>query len=326
LIAKTVAITGASGFIGAHLVQKYLENGAKVIAIDNLVRGDVRRLPLKHKNLSFVNLDIRQENDELIPAISGADIVFHLAAVNGTDNFYKHPDLVLDVGIRGIINVMNSCRSANVRSLIVASSAEVYQSPPVIPTPETVPLMLPDSVNPRYSYGGSKIITELVAMNYHQEFFDRVIIFRPHNVYGPNMGSKHVIPQLILKSLQISEDESLKVLGSLKSSRAFAYISDVIDGLFLLDQKGRHREIYHIGTDEEISIGDLAKKILSEMGINAMIETQNNFKGETLRRCPDISKIKKLGYQPKIEISTGLRHTVNWYKENYKINLENSLI
>src|SRR5690349_22546124 len=98
----------------------------------------------------------------------------HLAAVNGTENFYTQPELVLDVGLRGALAVTNAGREAGVPDLIVASTAEVYQTPPVIPTPETVPLMLPDSLNPRYSYGGGKIVSELIAFNYGQDHYRQV--------------------------------------------------------------------------------------------------------------------------------------------------------
>src|SRR5262249_27716639 len=125
------------------------------------------------------------------------------AAINGTENFYKQPELVLDVGIRGCLAVVGACRRAGVAKLAVASSAEVYQTPGVVPTPEATPLMLPDSLNPRYSYGGAKIASELIAFNYGQQFFEKVQVFRPHNVYGPDMGWKHVVPQFIERALEL---------------------------------------------------------------------------------------------------------------------------
>ena len=132
-------------------------------------------------------------------AIRGADCVCHLAYINGTEFFYSKPDLVLEVAVKGMVNVLDACVEHGVREFILASSSEVYQTPPLIPTPETVPLSVPDVLNPRYSYGGGKIISELLLINYGRKFFDRAMIFRPHNVYGPDMGTEHVIPQFITR-------------------------------------------------------------------------------------------------------------------------------
>ena len=127
------------------------------------------------------------------------DEVHHLAFVNGTEFFYSQPDLVLDVGVRGMVNVIDSCRKHNIGTLMLASSSEVYQTPPKVPTDETAPLAIPDPLNPRYSYGGGKLISELMAINYGRKYFNRVLIFRPHNIYGPDMGWEHVVPQLALR-------------------------------------------------------------------------------------------------------------------------------
>lgn len=107
-------------------------------------------------------------------AFAGAEVVMHLAAINGTENFYKRPELVLDVGLRGALAVVDAGRNTDVSDLLIASSAEVYQTPTVVPTPETIPLTLPDSRNPRYSYGGSKIISELIAFNYARDYCRKV--------------------------------------------------------------------------------------------------------------------------------------------------------
>ena len=100
---------------------------------------------------------------------------------------------------KGMINVIDACRAHGVGRLMLASSSEVYQTPPQVPTDESAPLVVPDPLNPRYSYGGGKIISELMAINYGRKFFERVLIFRPHNVYGPDMGCEHVIPQFALR-------------------------------------------------------------------------------------------------------------------------------
>ena len=318
---KKVSITGAGGFIGSHLAKKFLALGWEVTCLDNFVRGLPERLPLDDGNLKVEKIDIRKNLSKLKKAIQGSDIVYHLAAINGTENFYKNPQLVLDVGILGILNIMEACKLANVKDLVVASSAEVYQTPEIIPTPENVELKLPDSLNPRYSYGGSKIITELVSMNYYQEHFHRVIIFRPHNVYGPDMGYKHVVPQFILRALAIKNNpinKEFNLKGSLNTTRSFVYIEDIINGLLILQKKGKHREVYHIGNDKEVTINELANKILKILKIDVNIVQTKGFIGETLRRCPNINKIRKLGYEPKVSLDKGLNRTIKWYSINYE--------
>src|SRR5262249_19070492 len=159
-------------------------------------------------------------------AARGVESVIHLAYVNGTRHFYDRPEVVLEVAVKGMVHLLDACTAAGVREFVLASSSEVYQSPPKIPTDEAAPLTIPDPLNPRYSYGGGKIISELLAINYGRTQFDRVMIFRPHNVYGPDMGQDHVIPQLALKlidQLRSVPDGTLQleIQGSGKETRSF---------------------------------------------------------------------------------------------------------
>lgn len=315
---RKVVVTGGSGFIGAHLVRALVTAGDAVVVIDNQLRGDANRLHDIRDELDLREMDVRDE-DAVTDAVKGADVVMHLAAVNGTENFYQQPELVLDVGIRGALAVVNACRRADVPDLIVASSAEAYQTPAVIPTPETVPLMLPDSLNPRYSYGGSKIISELIAMNYGRDHFRKLQVFRPHNVYGPQMGTKHVIPQLTLRIRSLMEQScqghviDLPIQGTGQETRAFCYVSDAVQGILTMYEQGGHREIYHIGNDEEVTIEQLANSIGCEMGVAIKTRGSDAPAGETSRRCPDISKMRKIGYAPKVMLKQGLALTVADY-------------
>ncbi len=119
---------------------------------------------------------------------------------------------MLEVGVKGMINVIDGCIKENVKELVLASSSEVYQTPEKVPTDETVALSIPDPLNPRYSYGGGKIISELMAINYGRKHFDKVVIFRPHNVYGPDMGWEHVIPQFVLRMKNVCENNKEKTI------------------------------------------------------------------------------------------------------------------
>ena len=225
-----------------------------------------------------------------------------MAFVNGTEFFYSKPDLVLDVGVRGMVNVLDGCLRHGVRELVLASSSEVYQTPPRVPTDESAPLLIPDPLNPRYSYAAGKIISEIMAVNYGRTHFDRVLIFRPHNVYGPDMGWEHVVPQFVVRMKRAVDAHQgtgpvpFPIQGTGAETRAFVYIDDFMDGLSVMLEKGEHLGIYHIGTTEEISIADLAKLVGEFFGRTVTIIPGQLAAGGTLRRCPDIAKLAALGY------------------------------
>jgi nucleoside-diphosphate-sugar epimerase len=314
-----VVVTGGGGFIGSYLVRRLVYAGWNTSVIDTLVRGDAGRLAEVAEHVQLHSIDVRDE-DAVTSAVQRADVVMHLAAINGTENFYKHPELVLDVGIRGVLAVVNACRRAEVPDLVVASSAEVYQTPAIVPTSEDIALMLPNSLNPRYSYGGSKIVSELVAFNYGKDHFRKVQVFRPHNVYGPDMGWKHVIPQFILRAADALEGGAgsapFPIQGEGHETRAFAYVDDVVDGIITMYEKGGHREIYHIGNDHEVSIRQLVTHLGHVMGGALEVQPSAGTEGATPRRCPDIAKMRALGYAPQVDLSEGLRRTVAWYMAN----------
>ncbi len=173
----------------------------------------------------------------------------------------------------------------------------------------------------RYSYGGGKIISELLTINYGRKYFERAVIFRPHNVYGPDMGWEHVIPQFVLRMKELcrdSEDKQVKfpIQGTGKETRAFVFIDDFIDGIMLVIKKGEHMGIYHIGTMEEITMEKVAIEVGRYFGKEIVVVPGELAKGSTLRRCPDITRLKRLGYVPKIPFKEGLKITAQWYDEN----------
>jgi nucleoside-diphosphate-sugar epimerase len=314
--AKSFLVTGGTGFIGSALVRALVRAGARVRSLDNDSRGTRRRLIDVSSDVEMVVGDIR-DPDVVRRATSGVDCVCHLAYINGTQYFYSKPGLVLDVAIRGMINVLDACRACGVGELVLASSSEVYQTPPTIPTDETVPLSIPDVLNPRYSYGGGKVACELMAINFCRAEFGRVVIFRPHNVYGPDMGREHVIPQFALRIRELSRGASgtirFPIQGTGCESRSFVYIDDLIDGVVRIIDRGEHLGIYHIGTDAEITIADLARQIGRYFGRDLEFVSGELSPGSTLRRCPDISKMRALGFEPRVSLTEGLATTLQWY-------------
>jgi nucleoside-diphosphate-sugar epimerase len=319
MLRKTYLVTGGTGFIGSALVKALVLAGCRVRSLDNNSRGSRDRLGTLANEVEMIAGDIR-DPDTVGRAVRGVDGVCHLAYINGTEFFYTKPDLVLDVAVKGMVNVLDACIAAGVRDLVLASSSEVYQTPPTVPTNETAPLSVPDVLNPRYSYGGGKIISELLAVNFGRKFFDRVTIFRPHNVYGPNMGQEHVIPQFALRMRRLSRQTEgtirFPVQGNGLETRAFVYIDDLIDGLMRVIERGEHLGIYHIGSEEETTVERLAKLIGKYFGREVEIVPGRLRPGGTLRRCPDIGKLRALGYQPRVPLSEGLTTTVQWYEEN----------
>ncbi len=316
-MADRVVVTGGAGFIGAHLVRRLVHDGWDVAVVDTLVRGDAGRFADVADDVELFTCDVRDQG-ALEKAFAGADVVMHLAAVNGTENFYTQPELVLEVGMLGALAVANAGRNAGVADLVFASTAEVYQSPSVIPTPETIPLMLPNSLNPRYSYGGGKIVSELVAFNYGRDHYRKVQVFRPHNIFGPDMGWKHVEPQFILRALacQDSGDPAFVIQGDGTETRSFCYVDDCVQGILTMYAQGGHREIYHIGSDEELTIRELAARIAEIVGVEVDIRPGEAPAGGTKRRCPDIAKMRALGWSPAVGLDEGLERTVAWYREH----------
>jgi nucleoside-diphosphate-sugar epimerase len=312
-----ILVTGGSGFIGAALVKALVACGEKVRVLDDHSRGSPRRLREVERDVELVQGDIR-DPAAVDAAMRGVAEVHHLAFVNGTATFYSAPDLVLDVGVKGIVNVIDSCRRHGVGRLILASSSEVYQSPPRVPTDESAPLVIPDPLNPRLSYGAGKIISEMMAINHGRKHFERVLIFRPHNVYGPDMGFDHVIPQFAVCLKQACAGAgalSFPIQGSGEETRSFCHVDDLVAGVMVMRERGEHLGIYHIGTAEEVTIADLARRMAAIAGREIALAPSGLLQGSTPRRCPDIAKLSALGYAPRISLDAGLPPTLNWYWE-----------
>jgi nucleoside-diphosphate-sugar epimerase len=314
---RKILVTGGTGFIGSALVKGLLDGGAEVRSLDNDSRGAVERLGNLHGEIERVAGDVR-DPDVVRRAVRGMDCVCHFACINGTEFFYSKPELVLEVSTKWMLNVLDACVAEGVRDLVLASSSEVYQTPPAIPTDETAPLSVPDVLNPRFSYGGGKIISELLAVNYGRKYFDRTLICRPHNVYGPDMGGEHVIPQFVLRMKECAERQPTGVMdfpiqGAGQETRAFIYIDDFIRALLYVMERGDSLGIYHIGTDHEISICELAHMVAAACGREIRIVPGELLAGSTPRRCPDVKKLTSLGFVPVVSLEEGVRRTVEWH-------------
>ncbi|MEZ5618799.1 MAG: SDR family NAD(P)-dependent oxidoreductase [Rhodocyclaceae bacterium] len=314
---KRYLVTGGTGFIGSALVKRLVRQGHTVRVLDNNSRGVLARLGEVANDVEFIEVDIRNA-DAVSVAAKGADSIIHLAYINGTEYFYSKPGLVLDIAIRGMLSVLDACIANNIGELVLASSSEVYQTPPSIPTAEDAPLVVPDVMNPRYSYGGGKLACELMAVNYGRTGFERVMIFRPHNVYGPDMGWEHVLPQFVVRAVKAigvapGGPIDFPIQGDGSQTRAFVHIDDFTTGVLCMLERGDHLNVYHIGNPEEITIRRVVEKVFGVLGREARIIEGPLTEGSTQRRCPDISKLRKLGYKPVVSFDHGLPGLVNWY-------------
>ncbi len=318
--SKRYLVTGGTGFIGSAIVKRLVAEGHSVCVLDNNSRGNFSRLAEIENDIEFVEADIR-DAAAVAAAAKGRQAIIHLAYVNGTEFFYSKPELVLDIAIRGMLAVLDACRASDIGELVLASSSEVYQTPPTIPTPEDVPMVVPDVLNPRYSYGGGKIACELMATNYGRNGFDRVMTFRPHNVYGPDMGWEHVLPQFTMRAMDAiaatpSGPVDFEIQGDGTQTRSFVHIDDFATGVMCMLARGEHHDIYNIGNPEELTIRQVVEKTFAILGREPNLIEGELTAGSTQRRCPDISKLAGLGYSPAIPFEKGLPSLVEWYVEH----------
>jgi UDP-glucose 4-epimerase len=318
-----ILVTGGAGFIGSYLARRLAANN-EVHVVDSGIRGDFDRVG---GNITLHKVDLTSM-EQIKTLDKDFNVIMHLAAINGTDNFYNKHHQVFEVGIKSVMNLYDYFKFTGA-TIVVASSAEVYQSPAIIPTDETIPCIIPDVTNHRYSYAGSKLFSELLVMNYGIDYFEKAMIFRPHNIYGPNMGFKHVAPQLIVKVLKAVDagKDYIEIIGDGSETRAFCYVDDVVDGLEIMLEKGKDKNIYHIGNDDEVSIRHLIDLICEKVGVQMEVRSgDNTHVGGTKRRCPDITKMRNLGYEPKVQLEEGIERTVAWYKKNYKLSDATSML
>ena len=315
---KKILITGGCGFIGSALVKKLVQDGNKVKVLDNCSRGSASRLKNILNDIEFIQGDIR-DFSVVSKACENIEHIHHLAYINGTENFYKKPELVLDVAASGIINLYHCCKEKQIEEFYLASTSEVYQTPTKFPAAENERLIIPDIMNPRYSYGGGKILCELVAIHCIQKLVKKLIIYRPHNVYGPDMGNEHVIPQFFIKMKKLIEEFghnkviNFPIQGSGDETRSFIHINDFIKGVGIIINKGENNQIYHIGNSDEVSIKKLATLISKTLDISIEIKQGELQLGSTIRRCPDIKKISSIGYRQTISLEEGIASLKRWY-------------
>jgi len=324
---KRVLVTGADGFIGSHLVEKLIPQVSKVRAfikynifndIGNLKYIDKKAL----KNVEIIFGDI-QEQETVRAIIRNIDIVFNLAALISIPYSYQHPQETIMVNTIGTLNVLTTCKSENVERIIQTSTSEVYGSALYVPIDEKHPLQ------GQSPYSASKIGADKIAESFYLSYGLPVATIRPFNTYGPRQSARAVIPTIITQALTKNE----VFLGSKHPTRDLTYVSDTVEGFIKLAEADKSvlGEVINVGSNFEISVGDLANKIVSLINKDVKIKFDESRvrpgKSEVERLWVDNRKAKKLiGWEPKVSLDCGLKKTIEWISENmdkYKPNIYN---
>jgi dTDP-glucose 4,6-dehydratase len=315
-----VLVTGADGFIGSHLCEALIRKGHKVKAfvLYNSFNswGWLDHAPLEiKKNLEIFSGDIRDPHG-VKQAMKGCDAVLHLAALIAIPYSYHSPDTYVDTNIKGTLNILQAARELGIKRLIHTSTSEVYGTARFVPITEEHPLQ------GQSPYSASKIGADQLAYSFFTSFDLPVVILRPFNTYGPRQSARAIIPTIIT---QLMSDSPMLKLGTLLTTRDFTYVSDTVNGFIAaLENHNGVGEVVQLGSNFEISMGDLAQTIAKLMKKEIQIITEDQRlrpkNSEVERLWADNSKAKKLfSWQPEYSgldgLKRGLLNTIDWFLE-----------
>jgi UDP-glucose 4-epimerase/UDP-glucuronate decarboxylase len=316
-----VLILGGGGFIGYHLARRLVSDGAHAITlVDDLSRGRMDHelsALVNRPRVRFIAGDLTDRGAwAALP--HGWDQVYMLAAVVGVRHAEQDPSRVIRVNTLAVLELLEWLRSDD-GVLFFASTSETYASGVAagtlpVPTPEGVPLSIGDVTNPRFSYAASKILGESAIIHGAPRRGVPFVIGRFHNVYGPRMGTDHVIPELSLRALRGADP--FTVFGP-EQERAFCHVGDAVDAVLrLVATPAAHGAIVNVGNDKEVTrISDLAALILELANLRPRLDPRPAPAGSVARRCPDLERLRRLtGVQPRIPLEDGVRATFEWYR------------
>lgn len=306
---KRVLITGAAGFLGSHLCDRFIKEGMHVIGMDNLVTGDLKNIEhlFKLEHFEFYHHDV----SKFIHVPGQIDYILHFASPASPIDYLKIPIQTLKVSSLGTHNVLGLARVKKAR-VLVASTSEVYGDPHVHPQPEEYWGHV-NTVGPRGCYDEAKRFMEAMTMAYNNVHGVETRIVRIFNTYGPRMrlNDGRVLPAFIGQALR---GEDLTMFGDGSQTRSFCYVDDLIEGIYRLLMSDYILPV-NIGNPEEITIKDFGEEILKLTGANQKLISLPLPKDDPKQRRPDITKAKQiLGWEPKVSRAEGLKITYNYFK------------
>lgn len=319
---KRVLVTGAGGFIGSHLVEQLVQEGAAVRPfIRYTSRNDtglLRQLPADvQATLDVVAGDLRDEN-AVQQAVAGMDVVFHLGAIISIPYSYVHPVETAVTNFMGTLNVLQACRQHETPRLVHTSTSEVYGTALHVPMDESHPLQ------GQSPYSASKIGADKLAESFYCSYELPVVTVRPFNTYGPRQSARAVIPTIITQALT----QQTVRLGNLEARRDFTFVSDTVNGfLRAAEAEGVLGQVFNLGVGDDVAIGDIAAAIIDQIGRPVEIISESARlrpqKSEVQRLHSDNQQARvRLGWQPQFNLEAGLARTIAWvcdHLEAYRI-------
>jgi dTDP-glucose 4,6-dehydratase len=307
---KRILITGGAGFLGSHLCDRFLKEGYKVIAMDNLITGSLSNIEhlFNLEDFEFYHHDV----SKFVHVPGKLDYILHFASPASPIDYLKIPIQTLKVGSLGTHNLLGLARNKKAR-ILVASTSEVYGDPLVHPQTEDYWGNV-NPVGPRGCYDEAKRFQEAITMAYHMHHGLETRIIRIFNTYGPRMrlDDGRVLPAFLSQALR---GEPLSIFGNGSQTRSFCYVDDLVEGIYRLLLSDYPMPV-NIGNPSEITIQEFAEEICKLTGVELKVEYQPLPKDDPQKRQPDITKAKEiLGWEPKVDRAEGLRRTLEYFKE-----------
>lgn len=315
-----VLITGGAGFIGSHLSDAYLKRGDEVFIIDDLSTGSFENIRHLKDNPRFhYTIDNVHNQPVTAELVDQCDVIFHLAAAVGVKLIVESPVKTIETNVHGT-EVVLSIANKKKKKVLIASTSEVYGLSTQVPFTEDGNLVMGATTKGRWSYACSKAIDEFLALAYWRERKLPTIVVRLFNTVGPRQTGQYgmVIPTFVKQALS---DRPITVYGDGRQSRCFCYVGDVVGALMkLMDDEQAVGEVFNVGSNQEISIGDLAQKVKeltkseSEIVFVPYDEAYEEGFEDMPRRIPDISKVnQQVGFQPEMDLDGILRSVIDFH-------------
>lgn len=303
---KRVMVTGGAGFIGSHIVDRLCSEN-EVIVCDTFSGPATDR---RNEDATYLKEDILNLN-RLVETMTDIDIVFHFAAAPSVKESSEDPLFSFEENVRGTVNVLEASRKNDVEEIVFASTSTVYGEAEEFPTPETAPL------EPISNYGASKTSGEMYLRSYSSTYGIKAVALRYANIFGPR--SDHGVMYDFFHKLK-ENPETLEILGNGEQRKSYLYIDDCIDATLKSLECDKKFEAFNIGSEEQVSVNEIADVISDEMGLNPEYEYtggEKGWKGDVAKMLLKIDKIKSLGWKPKTSTEEGIRKYIRWLEKNY---------